>query len=273
MPPGTADARTASAEQPATGASVTGHGAPRRDRRGPRPRACRSYAGVSRLRGQLPARAVAVLAPWPAAGPALAFLQLLLGPPNPALASRLLLGILNPADELVAGQGRDVPPGIERRGVGDQRLTQVCRQFMHHPTGHFLSAHRPMVWAGGQRFTIGGDVGARRHRPVLAPARLTVHARRSPRSSPADRRRPQPGRRSSLWPMGAWEATSFANDGGGRGGAAFHETPDGVARRRPARAARPGPRQRQHLRAVRAVGRRCPGPGMDGLHRRTAPTA
>jgi hypothetical protein len=33
----------------------------------------------------------------------LAFLQLLLGPPNAALSSALLLGILDPADELVAG--------------------------------------------------------------------------------------------------------------------------------------------------------------------------
>ena len=180
MPPGTADARTASAEQPATGASVTGHGAPRRDRRGPRPRACRSYAAAARLRGQLPARAVAVLAPRPAAGPALAFLQLLLGPPNPALSSRLLLGILNPADELVAGQGRDVPPGIERRGVGDQRRTQVRRQFMHHPTGHFLAAHRPMVlsWGATLHHRLGGGRSSaarcRREAPAFAGERAAT---------------------------------------------------------------------------------------------------
>jgi hypothetical protein len=55
------------------------------------------------LGGRLPAGAVAVLAPGPAAGPALAFLQLLLRPPNAALSGGLLLGILGPADELVAG--------------------------------------------------------------------------------------------------------------------------------------------------------------------------
>ena len=55
------------------------------------------------LGGPLPAGAVAVLTPWPAAGPALAFLQLLLCPPNAALSGGLLLGILDPADELVAG--------------------------------------------------------------------------------------------------------------------------------------------------------------------------
>jgi hypothetical protein len=74
----------------------------------------------------LPGGAFAVLAPRPAAGPALAILQLLLGPANAAFSGRLLLGILDPADELVARQGRDVLPGIECRCVGDQRLAQIC---------------------------------------------------------------------------------------------------------------------------------------------------
>ena len=77
-------------------------------------------------RQPLPAGAVAVLAPRPAAGPALAVLQLLLSPKNAAFSGRLLLGILDPADELVARQGRDVVPSIECRGVPDQRLAQVC---------------------------------------------------------------------------------------------------------------------------------------------------
>ena len=92
--------------------------------------------GVNGPTRPLPAGALAVLAPRPAAGPALAFLQLLLGPPNAALSGGRLLGILDPADELVAGQGRDVLPGIECRGVGDQRLAQVRGQLVHHPTGH-----------------------------------------------------------------------------------------------------------------------------------------
>jgi hypothetical protein len=74
--------------------------------------------GVAIVRGPLLACAVAVLAPRPAAGPALAFLQLLLGPPNTARPCGLPLGILDPADELVAGQWRDVVPGIECRRVG-----------------------------------------------------------------------------------------------------------------------------------------------------------
>ncbi|MCW3028183.1 MAG: hypothetical protein JWN81_1394 [Solirubrobacterales bacterium] len=107
------------------------------------------------LRGTLPAGALAVLAPRPAAGPALAFFQLLLRPPNAALSGPVLLGILDPADELVASQGRDVYPGIECRAARDQRLTQVRGQLMHHPTGHSLAAHRPMVVSRGQaRFTI-----------------------------------------------------------------------------------------------------------------------
>src|ERR1700730_3510218 len=102
------------------------------------------------LRRPLPAGAVAVLAPRPAAGPALAFLQLLLGPPNAAPSGRLLLGILDPADELVAGQGRNVLPGIECRGVGDQRLEQVRGEFMHDPAGHRLAAHISIVASGGK---------------------------------------------------------------------------------------------------------------------------
>ena len=76
-------------------------------------------------RQPLAAGAVAVLAPRPAAGSALAFFQLFLGPANAALSGRFLLGILDPADELVARQGCDVLPSIECRRVGDQRLAQV----------------------------------------------------------------------------------------------------------------------------------------------------
>jgi hypothetical protein len=65
-------------------------------------RACATAArGEPGLR--LPARALAVFAPRPAARPSLAFLKLLLGPPDAALAGLLLLGLLDPADELVAG--------------------------------------------------------------------------------------------------------------------------------------------------------------------------
>src|SRR5437762_919591 len=87
------------------------------------------------LRRLLAARALAVLAPRPAAGPTLAFFELLLRPPNAALPGHLLLGVLDPADELVASQRRDVLPRIECRGVRDERLAQVNRKLVHHPTG------------------------------------------------------------------------------------------------------------------------------------------
>ena len=48
--------------------------------------------------------AVAVRAPRPAAGPALAIFQFLLGPANATFSGPLLLGIFDPADELVARQ-------------------------------------------------------------------------------------------------------------------------------------------------------------------------
>jgi hypothetical protein len=91
-----------------------------------------------------------VLAPWPAARPTLAFLKLLLGPENAAFPGLLLLGIFDPADELVAGQRRDVLPGIERRGVGDQRLAEVSWKLVHHPTGHLLTDHSVTVAGQGE---------------------------------------------------------------------------------------------------------------------------
>jgi len=103
----------------------------------------------------IPAGAFAVPAPRLAAGPTLALIQLLLGPANAAFSGHLLLGILDPADELIAGQRHDVLPGIECRGVGDQRFAQVCGKLVHHPAGHSLAAHRATV-AGEERarFTI-----------------------------------------------------------------------------------------------------------------------
>ncbi len=88
-----------------------------------------------------------MFAPGPAAGPALAFLQLLLSASNAALTGDRLLGILDPADELIASQGRDALPGVERRGAGNECLTQVLRKLMNHSTGHCcLSGHTPMVF-------------------------------------------------------------------------------------------------------------------------------
>src|SRR3954447_23834722 len=92
-------------------------------------------------------RALAVLAPRPAAGPALPFLELLLGPANAALSRLLLLRVLDPADELVAGQRRDVVPRVERVRIGGQRVTQVWWELVHHATGHSRTAHTCTVVA------------------------------------------------------------------------------------------------------------------------------
>ena len=91
--------------------------------------------------------AFAVVAPRPAARPPLALLKLLLGAANAAFSGHRLLGVLYPADELVAGQRRDVLPGIERRRVADQSFAQVFRKFVDHPTGHTLTAHKTTVAA------------------------------------------------------------------------------------------------------------------------------
>ena len=109
---------------------------------------------------RLPPGALAVLAPRPAAGSALALFQLLLGPANAAFSGLLLLGILNPANELVAGQGRDVLPCIESRRVGDQRLAQVSRKLVHHPTGDSRVAHRITVAGQGASDQLAGLASA-----------------------------------------------------------------------------------------------------------------
>ena len=110
------------------------------------PRPAQVRGALGRL---LSADARAVRAPGPAAGPALAFFQLLLGAANASFSGHFPLGILDPADELVAGQRRDVLPGIERRGVGDQRVAQVSWQLVHHPTGHSRAAHTATVAGRG----------------------------------------------------------------------------------------------------------------------------
>ena len=136
-----------------------------------------------------------MVAPRPAAGPTLAFLQLLLGPPNAARPGGLLLGILDPADELVAGQWRDVIPSIECRRVGEQRLTEVRGQLMHHPTGHPLASLDQAKLGGAgkpldpslfnQR---GGSIGDRKHNRELnrsAAARVAAGGTGAVRSQTA----------------------------------------------------------------------------------------
>ena len=139
------------------------------------------------------AGAFAVVAPRPAAGPTLTFLKLLLGSANAAFSGHLLLCILDPANELVAGQRRDAIPGSERRRVGDQRFAQVFRKFVHHPTGHSFSSRTgsnelfgpsqgrflPEDWRSREIDTVGA-VGLSVRAPGRARA-LRRRARRAPR--------------------------------------------------------------------------------------------
>lgn len=81
-------------------------------------------------------------APRPAAGPAQAFLKLFLGSANAPFSGHLLFCIFDPADKLIASQRCDVPPDLERRWVGNQRLAQVFRKLVDHAAGHSLAAHK-----------------------------------------------------------------------------------------------------------------------------------
>lgn len=89
--------------------------------------------------------------------------QFLLGPANTALSGLGLLGILDPADEFVARQGRDVVPRREGCGVGNQGRSQVGRQLVHHPAGDPLIAHRPTVAADSKAVR---DASADQTQPV-----------------------------------------------------------------------------------------------------------
>jgi hypothetical protein len=75
----------------------------------------------------------------------LAIPQLLLCPANAAFSRVRVFGVLDPADELVAGQRRDVLPSVECRGITDQCGAQVRGQLMYHPSGNALAAHEVRV--------------------------------------------------------------------------------------------------------------------------------
>ncbi len=93
----------------------------------------------------LSAVALAVVATWPAAGSPFAFLEFLGHPTNATFSGRDLFGVLDPADELIAGERRDVFPRVERDVVVDQRFTQVSRKLVDDSAGYSLAAHGTMV--------------------------------------------------------------------------------------------------------------------------------
>ena len=159
---------------------------------------------ASDQRRLLLARALSVFAAWPAARPTLAVLELLLGPSDAARPGRLLLGVLDPADELVASQRRDVRPGIECRCIGDQRLTQVSWKLVHHATGNLRAAHRARVTVSCQPRCRRADSGQASFgamtsmvtSPVLVAPLASATVPRRPMRCPGSRPPAAPRRRA-----------------------------------------------------------------------------
>lgn len=89
--------------------------------------------------------ALAVAAARPATGATLAFLQLLRRSANAAFSGLRLFCILDPADELIAGQRRDVHPRGERCSVRDERVPQIFGKLVHDTAGNPLAAHGATV--------------------------------------------------------------------------------------------------------------------------------
>ena len=85
--------------------------------------------------GGLSAGAFAVPAPRPAARPTLAFLEFLPGAANTAFSGLLLLGILDPADELVAGQRRDVLQASRAVGLAISAVRRSAGSLCTTPPG------------------------------------------------------------------------------------------------------------------------------------------
>ena len=69
----------------------------------------------------------------------------LLRPSDSTCPGRGLLGVLDPADELIARNGRDVRPCLKCDRVRDERGPQVPWQPMHDATRHSFPAHAPRV--------------------------------------------------------------------------------------------------------------------------------
>ncbi len=95
-----------------------------------------------------PAVAFPMATPGPAAGPTPTLFQLFSCPSDTTRSRHVLLGVLDPADELVSGKRSDVLPGVERSRACDERLAKVCGDRVHHSTGYSPIGHVPTV-AGG----------------------------------------------------------------------------------------------------------------------------
>jgi len=72
-----------------------------------------------------------MLAARPTARPSLTLFEFLSGPSHATLSRRRLLRILDPADELVTGEWRDVVPRFERNPTRRKLRLKVLGKFMH----------------------------------------------------------------------------------------------------------------------------------------------
>src|SRR4029077_4475039 len=109
--------------------------------------------------------ALAVAAARPTARAAHAFLELLPGAADTALVGCGFLRILDPADELVTGEGRDVEPGGERLPAAGEPLTKVGGQVVDDAAGKFRrsarSGHAPRLPSERRALAIGARPPAR----------------------------------------------------------------------------------------------------------------
>ncbi len=96
--------------------------------------------------------ALSVLATRPAAGSPHALGQFLLCPPDAALPGRRLLRVFDPADELIAGERRDVGPGGQHVGGSAQRIPQIGGKpvHLHDALWHLGDAHAGTLASRGQ---------------------------------------------------------------------------------------------------------------------------
>src|SRR5215218_1535680 len=82
-------------------------------------------------------------ASWPAAGTALAVTQVRAAPIDPLLPRLGLLGGLDPANPLVAGERGDVVPGQQRIWVAFERIFEIVGEVMDYTAGDVvLGSHR-----------------------------------------------------------------------------------------------------------------------------------
>lgn len=109
-------------------------------------------------------------ATWPAAGAALAFGQIHLGPLDSPLPGLAELGVFDPADPLVACEWGDAMPGSQCSGICAQRLAQILWNCVDRTAGDLQFAHA----SARSLASVGLGRPANRHSIVISLGQLTV---------------------------------------------------------------------------------------------------